>query len=374
MLKLLYFELKELAEYIRNTNEKVYIYGAGMIGRIVIPDFLKKYEIEGYVKAYIDIEPQKHGIYINIGNSKIMIHSTDYLNTVDRDGLIIITNSHYSPIVELLDTMKNLDGVDAVIFPVLQTQQLKKQNLLSMYGVVKDYSKELIPKVIHYCWFSGKDMPDYLKRCVDSWYRFCSDYEIKRWDESNYDVSKNLYMKQAYEAKKWGFVPDYARLDILYNYGGFYLDTDVELIKPLDSLRGQGAFCGVEKWGNINLGGCSGAIKHHPMLKKLLDYRKNIAFIRDDGTFNLETCGVYETKPFIENGMTVDNTVQRINGMTVFASEYFHPYDYMSGETNITDSTYSIHHFNGGWLDEKRKEERRKTVQAYEKILKRMQV
>ena len=104
MLKLLYFELKELAEYIRNTNEKVYIYGAGMIGRIVIPDFLKKYEIEGYVKAYIDIEPQKHGIYINIGNSKIMIHSTDYLNTVDRDGLIIITNSHYSPIVELLDT------------------------------------------------------------------------------------------------------------------------------------------------------------------------------------------------------------------------------------------------------------------------------
>lgn len=152
------------------------------------------------------------------------------------------------------------------------------------------------------------------------------------------------------------------------------MDTDVELIKPLDSLRGQGAFCGVEKWGNINLGGCSGAIKHHPMLKKLLDYRKNIAFIRDDGTFNLETCGVYETKPFIENGMTVDNTVQRINGMTVFASEYFHPYDYMSGETNITDNTYSIHHFNGGWLDEKRKEERRKTVQAYEKILKRMQV
>ena len=176
--------------------------------------------------------------------------------------------------------------------------------------------------------------------------------------------------------KNWGFVPDYARLDILYNYGGFYLDTDVELIKPLDSLRGQGAFCGVEKWGNINLGGCSGAIKAPSDVEK--NYwiiEKNIAFIRDDGTFNLETCGVYETKPFIENGMTVDNTVQRINGMTVFASEYFHPYDYMSGETNITDNTYSIHHFNGGWLDGKKKRRKKKNCTGIcKKILKRMQV
>ena len=105
-------------------------------------------------------------------------------------------------------------------------------------------------------------MPGSLKRCIDSWKKYCPDYEIKRWDESNYDISKSSYMKGAYESKKWGFIPDYARLDILYNYGGFYLDTDVELVRSLDELRYQPAFSGVEKWSVVNIGGCSGAVAH----------------------------------------------------------------------------------------------------------------
>ena len=94
----------------------------------------------------------------------------------------------------------------------------------------------MIPKKIHYCWFGGNPMPEKDKKCIESWKRYCPDYEIIRWDESNYDVSKNRYMKEAYEEKKWGFVPDYARLDIIYNEGGIYLDTDVELVKNLDDL------------------------------------------------------------------------------------------------------------------------------------------
>lgn len=88
----------------------------------------------------------------------------------------------------------------------------------------------LIPKVIHYCWFSEKEIPEKYQKCIESWEKCCPDYEIKRWDESNYDISKNPYMKEAYEHQKWGFVPDYARLDILYHYGGIYIDTDVELV------------------------------------------------------------------------------------------------------------------------------------------------
>ena len=233
-------------------------------------------------------------------------------------------------------------------------------------------SEVRIPKVINYCWFSGNPMPEYLVKCIESWKRFCPDYKIVRWDEDNYDVGKNIYMKQAYEAGKWGFVPDIARLDILYNYGGLYIDTDVEIIKNLDDLLGNEAFTGVEKWGNINMGGCSGAVPHHPMIKKMLDFRINEEFIMQDGSLNLTTCGYYETMPFIQEGFIPDNTTQTIDGMTIYSSDYFQPYDYMSGETCITKNTHSIHHFNGGWIDEKHKEERQKTKDNYQKMVSKL--
>ena len=110
----------------------------------------------------------------------------------------------------------------------------------------------MIPKVIHYCWFGGNEMSALEKKCIESWKTQCPDYEIIRWDETNYDVTKNLYMQQAYAAKKWAFVSDYARLDILYQHGGFYLDTDVELLQSLDALRTHAAFAGI---------GCTGGVQ-----------------------------------------------------------------------------------------------------------------
>ena len=373
MLHLHNATLEDIAGRIKKEKLRIVVYGAGMIGKIVVPDMIERYYLSENIACYIDGDTRKQGKQIMVGGKPVTICSPKVLDSLLQNVFLFITNSNYSAVLAALDKNEHLNGMDAVIIPVIQALSVKERVNGSAI-ILRRYSEERIPKVIHYCWFSGKEMPDHLKKCVDSWHRFCPDYEIKRWDESNYDVSKNSYMKQAYEAKKWGFVPDYARLDILYNYGGFYLDTDVELIKSLDALRNQWGFCGVEKWGNINMGGCSGAVKQHPMIKKLLDYRENIPFIREDGTYNLETCCVYETKPFIEEGMTVDNTTQRIQDMTVFSSDYFHPYDYMSGETCITKNTYSIHHFNGGWLDEKKRGERKQTAEAYKKILKRMRV
>ena len=127
-------------------------------------------------------------------------------------------------------------------------------------GIIKEYRKQMIPKKIHYMWLGGKEIPRNLQLCIDSWKKYCPDYEIVQWNESNYDIGKNKYMKMAYENKKYGFVPDYARLDILYNYGGIYMDTDVEVVRSLDDLLYQSAFCGVEKWQTINFGGCSGCL------------------------------------------------------------------------------------------------------------------
>ena len=110
------------------------------------------------------------------------------------------------------------------------------------------------------------------------------------------------------------------------------------------------------------------------VIKKMLDYRIHEKFIMEDGSFNQTTCGYYETKPLMELGMKPDNTIQSVADMTIYSSDFFHPYDYMSGETCITDNTYSIHHFNGGWLDEKSMIERKRTVEQYKNMLVRMNV
>ena len=141
-----------------------------------------------------------------------------------------------------------------------------------------------------------------------------------------------------------------ARLEILYEHGGIYLDTDVELIRPLDGLLYCRGYVGVEKWGVINIGGGCGVMPHHPMIGRLLEERLKIPFVRSDGSLNLESSRAYETLPFIERGYVPDNSVQIIEDMTVYSWDFFHPYDYMTRETVITKNTYSIHRFSESWV------------------------
>lgn len=179
-------------------------------------------------------------------------------------------------------------------------------------------------------------------------------------------------MQQAYEQRKWGYIADVARLDILYQFGGIYMDTDVELVKRPDELLYQTAFCGFEKWGVVNMGGCSGAVSGSPMIKKMLDYRKNEPFIRADGSLNLEPSGAYETQPLVDAGLQISGKTQVIEDMTVYTSDFFHPYDYMSGETRMTEHTCSVHHFYGAWLDESVRQQRKNAVILYSRLLERM--
>ncbi len=362
----------ELAEKIVGEDKSLIVYGAGMIGQIVVPDLLERFQLKDRLAFYVDADTYKQGKQIASKGTAYEIKGPEELKAYcerDKNIAILITNSHFEAILSDLDALMQLDGVDACIVPVMQIEESKRRKKAKP---VKASKEMLIPKTIHYCWFSGKEMPEGSRKCIESWEKHCPDYEIVRWDESNYDVNKNRYMQEAYERQKWGFVPDYARLDILYHYGGIYIDTDVELVRNLDELLYQQAFCGVEKWGNVNMGNCSGAVPGHPMIKKMLEEREKVSFIREDGGLNLETCGVYETRPLIREGMCVDNRVQMVSGMTVYSSDYFSPYDYMSGELNMTENTFSIHHFNGGWLDEKAKQQRKITQMQYQDVMKRM--
>lgn len=207
----------------------------------------------------------------------------------------------------------------------------------------------MIPKKIHYCWFGGNPIPEKDKKCIESWRKYCPDYEIIEWNESNYDVNKNKYMSQAYEAKKWGFVPDYARLDIIYNEGGIYLDTDVEIIKPLDELLFDKGFAGFEGIEFISLGLGFGAEKGNPIIKKLLESYDDLLFINENGMLNLTPSPTYSTEAMKKTGFMLNGIKQTIDGFTVYPKEYFCPRDYYTGKLSKTQNTYTIHWYNASW-------------------------
>ncbi len=211
----------------------------------------------------------------------------------------------------------------------------------------------MIPKVIHYCWFGGKPLPEMAEKCIESWKKHCPDYEIRRWDESNFDVNCCEYVKQAYQAKKWAFVSDYARFKILYENGGLYFDTDVELIKSLDDLVACGAFMGVERYVNsvpeVNPGVGLAAEAGMPIYNELLQEYHARSFLKEDGSFNLITIVAYTTEILKRHGLQEGLQIQLVDGISIYPPEYFCPKDMLSGKMMITENTRSIHHFDGSW-------------------------
>lgn len=209
----------------------------------------------------------------------------------------------------------------------------------------------MIPKIIHYCWIGGNPKTALALKCIESWKKFCPDYEIIEWNESNYDFFKNRYMADAYRQKKWGFAPDYARLDIIYQYGGIYLDTDVEIIKSFDDLLELHAFAGLQREGIAAFGLGFGAEKNNIIIQELRDQYNDISFFNEDGTINLTTSPKYQSDYLVEHyGMSSNNEIQTLNNnITIFPIEYFNPMNPSSGELTITENTYSIHHYAASW-------------------------
>ena len=343
---------EEIARKVEIENKKIVMFGAGVIGQISVPHILLRYGIVNSVISYIDNDCSKWENHIDLFGKSIPVKAPDFLNNCNGDTIILLNISRYSEVITQLHTMECTKNLDCYITPMMFIHNFCSSPSGGRPIITE---KPVIPKKIHYIWLGGKKIPQQLNKCIESWKHFCPDYEIIEWNENNYDFNKHPYMKEAYTEGAYGFVPDYARLDILYHHGGFYMDTDVEIKKSLDKLRFQDAFCGVEKWQVLNFGGLSGALPRHPMIKKFLDAREGIRFINESGEKNKNTCGFYDTRVAINAGYEINGMVQTVNGMNIYPYDYFHPYDYMSGIVNETENTYSIHWFNGGWLDEKMK-------------------
>lgn len=210
----------------------------------------------------------------------------------------------------------------------------------------------MIPKIIHYCWFGGNPLPELAQKCIASWKKFLPDYEIKEWNESNYDVRKIPYTAQAYDAKKYAFVSDYARFDILYQYGGVYFDTDVEVIKDLRPIIEKGAFIGVEKGTRpflaAGLGIASPAASG--IYREILDSYQSEQFVKEDGSLNLKTVCERVSFIFAKHGFFESDNMQYVADTFIYPSEYFCPKNFDTGNLEITENTYSIHHYDGSWM------------------------
>lgn len=210
-----------------------------------------------------------------------------------------------------------------------------------------------IPKVIHYCWFGGNPIPDSVKKCISSWKKYCPDYKIIEWNESNYNTD-NVYAKEALNHKKWAFYSDYARLDIVYQNGGIYLDTDVELIKSLDEVLNDECFLGVETTGFIATGLGFGAVKKNKNIKAMLDEYEGLHFAYKDGTFDTLPCPMRNTQPFIQYGFKKNSReIQILNGAVIYPAEFFCPLDYETNTLEITAKTISIHQYHSSWVSTK---------------------
>lgn len=233
----------------------------------------------------------------------------------------------------------------------------------------------MIPKKIHYCWIGGNPLPESAKKCIASWKKFCPDYEIIEWNENNYDFTKNQYMKDAFEAKKWGFVPDYARLDIIYQHGGIYLDTDVEIIKSFDDMLVNKGYAGFELPDYVNFGQGFGAEPGNPVIKALRDSYEKLSFINPDGSLNLVPSPELNTNTLLEFGLIGNGKKQIINDcFTIYPVEYFCPKSWTDGIIRKTKNTYSIHHFEATWLTEEQQKEKLDRWKSQQKKARRAKI
>ena len=210
----------------------------------------------------------------------------------------------------------------------------------------------MIPKKIHYCWFGRNTLPESAVKCIESWKKYLPDYEIKEWNEDNFDLNKYPYVKEAYENRKFAFVTDVVRLYALYNEGGVYMDTDVEVLKSLDPFLKHHAFSGFEDEENVPTG-IMAAEKHSKWALDNLNHYDNLHFVKEDGSLDITTNVVTITNYMLNHGLKQNNTYQDFPELiTLYPKDYFCPKSYKDGKIYLTENSVTIHHFAGTWVDE----------------------
>lgn len=350
------YESISITELKKHNNKNIYCFGAGRAFDSFMLEYAR-FRLENDIKAVVDNNADVLDISAKIVNGiSIPIISIDrMLSCIGDNDYILITAAAYEEIIDQLEKIEKLKSVKFIISLMLRIVQddydrinVKKPSRLSLYQEIR------IPKVIHYCWFGRAKIPAQYREWMESWKKYCPDYEIIEWNEDNYDIHKNRYIEQAYDLKKWAFVSDYARIDIINKYGGVYLDTDVELLKNIDVLLKNDAFCGFQSYKYVAYGLGFGAGKQNQILSEIKEYYDAMDFVSENGTLNQITCPVIQTEVMKKHGLVCNGEFQVVDGMTVYPSCVLCG---MSPHSFKVDreckDTYAIHHFAASWVEDK---------------------
>lgn len=352
-------------------GKEIICYGAGwMLERM--DRELSGSDIMIPIKYITDSNPDLWGTSRLIMGERVKIISPKQAFSFITDKIVfLITCGAVDEITDILS--KNIsENVPVFAFKYMSLAQHDKILIDAGKGlkiVHNGYEPYKIPKKIHYCWFGGNDFSDLHKYCMGSWRKFCPDYEIIEWNETNCDLSENLYAKQAYDAGKYGFVPDYFRLKIIYENGGIYLDTDVELVRNLDALLVNEAYMGFQSQQQVNLGLGFGARKGFPLVREMMETYGKIAFKNDDDSLNLIPSPVYQTEILVRHGLITGGRLQNIDGAVIYPFDVLCTKSMFTGQVYQTDNSFSVHHFDASWTGKQYKETRNRVWDIMDSII-----
>lgn len=337
----------EFFKYV--AGRKIYIYGAGKNAN----EFLEKYsrQIEKLdVCAFIDNNSsKKDGVKFSKRILPVITEKEFIKLDLNVDEtVLLLTMGNFWDVLESLDSEPSLSSLTCYIYPLIRLEEMDRgvYEKKMPQGCLKDSGDFLIPPIIHYCWFGKSELPQLAKKCIESWKYCCPDFEIRLWNEDNYDVEKNPYMFAAYKDKKWAYVSDYARVDVVNEYGGIYLDTDVELLRPLDMLMREKAFAGFESGIYVSFGLGFGAGRNNPVLCDLLNLYADLPW---DG--GMVACPTFQSKILEKHGLIRNNTFQRLENITILPARYLSPMSVNTGRMYDSSESFAVHHYAGSWLN-----------------------
>ncbi len=340
--------VNELIERMKTT--KVVCFGAGKDLTNRLLNSYSEYHLENYINLIMDNSSNKQGTQIKY-NEKIwdILSVESVTNVINDKYIVVITSSiYYYEMIEQLNSIRGFDNIECYVWPFVIGEYEEDSRLCEIIKT-NSKSKPLIPKVIHWCWFGRNPLPEKEKRCLESWKKFCPDYKIVEWNEDNFDINSNQYIKEAYECGKWAFVSDYVRLWVLYNYGGIYMDADVEVIKGLDPFLGHDAFSGFETY-NIIPTGIIGAKPKNKWIEQLLDYYDNRHFIENGEMQLVSNVSMITNITKEKYDISLKNEYFDIEGiLAMYPMEVFCPMNPATRELKITSNTYCIHRFSTSW-------------------------
>ena len=344
-------------EDIINTNsKKVVFWGKGQALKNYIPEL----EENGVYRKISYIVDNDFGGEVIIGEKRISVYSPNILKKENNVIIVITSTEKLLNIYEELQEMKLDDSFECVFLLFIRFLQ-PKTILDEAVCLLKDYSNICAPKIIHTFWFSGDPLPEDYKRCLDSWKKNCQNYEIKVWDQDSYNCRKNKFVMEAIKARKWAFAADVARLDVMYEYGGIYMDLDVEIYKTLDDLLWhQGVFF---HYGDMIDMPVFASVKGNPILKKIRSLYDNLEFSSDENFQKKVLVQPRFVKQIFETeGVPMKEGAHEIKGNLYLPRNMFLPYYWFdwSGKSKCGDAGYGIHHCNAGWFSDSSKDERNK--------------